>query len=362
MIEATRLVRWMHTVTRHEAYAVRRQRSRGQERTVARSEEGSDVDSVDLVASEAPGPDERAERLERLARSREALKSLKPNEIRALTLKAEGYSYIEIAEMTGWSRTKINRLMVEGRRRFLDTFGDIEQGRRCEQLSVALSAFSDGEIAADERSGLLEHLGQCPRCRAQLRAYRGVPKRVLEVAPIGMLAGPSMIDRVGDHLIAASDRTREMAASMLHRGGGAVEASQTAAAGGGTRGSGLALVATVCGLGAAGGGAAVCVDQGVVDNPLGGGEPPKEQTVSEPEAGSAEAPPPVPVEQAPTAIVKPEPAPVPTPTQQRGDEFGFEGGSTPSAGGASEFGGPAGGGGEGGGGGSGGGGGFGFEK
>jgi hypothetical protein len=30
---------------------------------------------------------------------------LKPQEVRALTLKAQGYSYAEIGEITGWSYT-----------------------------------------------------------------------------------------------------------------------------------------------------------------------------------------------------------------------------------------------------------------
>ena len=65
--------------------------------------------------------------------------ALKPQEVRALTLKAQGYSYAEIGEITGWSYTKINRCMAEGRKRFLQVFADIEHGRRCEELAAALS-------------------------------------------------------------------------------------------------------------------------------------------------------------------------------------------------------------------------------
>ena len=364
VIEPSRLVRWMHTVTRHEAYAVRRQRGRGKETTVAQSEEGYEVDAVELVASDAPGPDESTERHERLVRSREALKALKPNEVRALTLKAEGYSYVEIAEMTGWSRTKINRLMVEGRRRFLDTFDDIEQGRRCEQLSGSLSAFCDGEITDAQRPALLEHLGQCPRCRAQLRAFRGVPRRVLEIAPIGMLAGPSVGERMGDRLAAGVDRTRELATAVLHRGGtSAADATQSVAAGGGTRGSGLAIIGVVCGLGAAGGGAAVCVDQGVLNNPLGGGDTPTSVEKEPPVVDPPVAPAPDPMESAaPVAAPAPEPPAPESPRQVRERELGIEAPApTPAA--SSEFGGPSSGGGSSGGASGGGGsGGFGFEK
>ena len=105
-IEGDALVRWMQTVTKREALAVRRQRERllGSPRTP--SHDGDlDRDPLEFIASESPGPNDRAARKERVARSGEALQALKPQEVRALTLKAEGYSYAEIGEITGWSYT-----------------------------------------------------------------------------------------------------------------------------------------------------------------------------------------------------------------------------------------------------------------
>jgi DNA-directed RNA polymerase specialized sigma24 family protein len=46
---------------------------------------------------------DQAERYERLRQGSEALEMLKPQEMRALRLKAEGYSYREICAITGWS-------------------------------------------------------------------------------------------------------------------------------------------------------------------------------------------------------------------------------------------------------------------
>jgi DNA-directed RNA polymerase specialized sigma24 family protein len=40
---------------------------------------------------------------------------LKANERIAIVLQAEGYSYAEICEMLGWSYTKVNRCLAEGR-------------------------------------------------------------------------------------------------------------------------------------------------------------------------------------------------------------------------------------------------------
>jgi RNA polymerase sigma factor (sigma-70 family) len=103
-IEGDALVRWMQTVTKREALAVRRQRERvlGSPRGAGHDD---DADPLEFIASESPGPNDRLARRERVARSGEALRALKPQEVRALTLKAQGYSYAEIGQMTGWSYT-----------------------------------------------------------------------------------------------------------------------------------------------------------------------------------------------------------------------------------------------------------------
>jgi RNA polymerase sigma factor (sigma-70 family) len=122
--EPGRLAAWMHVVTRREAMAVRRAR----ERLL-----GGDAPAAE-PASESPGPAEWAERRERIVHSARALAALKPQERRALALKAEGYSYAEIQQLTGWTYTKVNRCMAEGRKSFLENFALIEAGGRCDGL------------------------------------------------------------------------------------------------------------------------------------------------------------------------------------------------------------------------------------
>jgi RNA polymerase sigma factor (sigma-70 family) len=99
------LIRWMQTVTKHEALAVRRNRERILGRPTAAQIDAEDSDWVQLIPSEKDGPADEAERRERIGRSREALQALKPQELRALTLLAEGYSYSEISQITGWTYT-----------------------------------------------------------------------------------------------------------------------------------------------------------------------------------------------------------------------------------------------------------------
>jgi len=46
---------------------------------------------------------------------RHAFQNLKPQERRALSLLALGYTYRDIADLTGWTYTKVNRCITEGR-------------------------------------------------------------------------------------------------------------------------------------------------------------------------------------------------------------------------------------------------------
>ena len=200
------------------------------------------------------------ERREAIARSREALQTLKPQELRALTLLAEGYSYVEIGEITGYSATKINRCLAEGRERFRSLVSRSEDGRRCAEMRPLLSAFCDGETSAPEAAQLREHLRACTGCRATLRTYRAAPGAAAALAPALPLSR-SLLERAHDAVVGVTSR---------FGGGGSGDAalSQVAAAGGGS-GAGmaaLAKVAAIC-VGTAGG-AAACVAAGVVPAPL----------------------------------------------------------------------------------------------
>lgn len=107
MTDQRELIRWMQTVVKHEALAVRRERERILAGPAAAPAEPGTEDWVATIPAAGDGPAEKVERREAIARSREALQALKPQELRALGLLAEGYSYAEIGEITGFSRTKV---------------------------------------------------------------------------------------------------------------------------------------------------------------------------------------------------------------------------------------------------------------
>jgi RNA polymerase sigma factor (sigma-70 family) len=250
------LIRWTQTVTKHEALAVRQNR----EKLLGwRVREGAE-DPMALIPAAGDGPDEQVERREEIARSREALQALKPAELRALGLLAEGYSYVEIGERTGWSQTKINRLLAEGRARFRTLVSSSEDGSRCRELRPLLSTFCDGEASPREAAEVREHLRACAPCRATMRTYRAAPRIAVALLPI-LPPSRSLLERAQDLATGFSSR-------LPGFGSGESAAAQVAAAGG-TRGAGMAAIAkllTVC-AGAAGG-AAACVATGVLPAPV----------------------------------------------------------------------------------------------
>jgi RNA polymerase sigma factor (sigma-70 family) len=115
-IDPERLARWMQVVTRREALAVRHARERllapGSGSSPA---ERPEAQRIDRVPSDQPGPCERAERRERFEAAARSLAELKPDERLTVVLQACGYSYAEIAAACGWTYTKVNRSLAEGR-------------------------------------------------------------------------------------------------------------------------------------------------------------------------------------------------------------------------------------------------------
>jgi RNA polymerase sigma factor (sigma-70 family) len=192
---------WLRVVVKHEAMAIRNGRL-----------ESVDRDEVDLDTSVSAGlreVDDTVASGERVERSVEALRALKPDEARALLLKAEGLSYQEIGRHFGWSYTKVNRSITEGRARFLKAFSGIEAGEACERYEDALSALAAGTATSAQVVSIRPHLRHCATCRAAVRDMRFSRSRRLALAlPFGWLA----------RLFARSDVTTTMYAAS--NGGG----------------------------------------------------------------------------------------------------------------------------------------------
>ena len=256
---ARELFGWTKTVVKHEALAIRRSRERLLGTASPPGSEGEDGDWVARIAAGDAGPAERLEQREEIGRSREALRALKPAELRALTLLAEGYSYAEIGAITGFSRTKVNRCLAEGRERFRRLVSSSEDGSRCVAMGRLLSAFCDGETGPDEAAEVREHLRACASCRAAMRAYRAAPATIAALAP-ALPATRSLLERAQELLAGIQSR--------LPGAGGADASVAQVAAAGGTKGAGMAALTKLLAVCAGTAGGAACVAAGVAPMPI----------------------------------------------------------------------------------------------
>lgn len=68
---------------------------------------------AEMIGGESPDP---AVGIGRREEARRRLGALKRDERRALAMHAAGFTYGEIGERCGWTRTKVNRCLYEGRR------------------------------------------------------------------------------------------------------------------------------------------------------------------------------------------------------------------------------------------------------
>jgi RNA polymerase sigma factor (sigma-70 family) len=298
---------WLHTVIKHEALALRRQR----ERSVSTED---DVAGGDSVPAAERGPDEAATGRERVQRTAEALAALKPSEMQCLMLKALGYSYDEISSRTGFSWTKVNRSLTEGRRRFFERFGEIATGTACRRYQPLLSVACDGQAGEEDERLLRAHLAGCSGCRAALREYRSAPSRLAELLPpavvLPLLDRGGIWSRIHDWLaVGAGERAAAIGVKVQQSA--EVMSAQKAAA----------VVASTAAI--AGGGAAVHH----ADRPAPGHEARLEQA-RDPASPVAAVSAPAPVQQVvdtepPREASSAEREPEPTRTTQR--EFGFEG-------------------------------------
>jgi len=315
------LIPWLKTVVKHEAWALRRQRERHSPVT----------DDGELRDRPAPTSvtHEQAERLERLRLGAEALGHLKPHEVRALRLKAEGFSYREICAMTGWSYTKVNRLLTEGRQAFLRRVSGIERGAECARYEALLSALADGEASAEQLARLRPHMKTCLACRARLREFRATPERVAALVPPAALVaadGGGPLRSLVEGVVGAAQQKSAVIGERVHA------AAELAT------GQKVAAVAAAAALAGGGGGAAVDQFANHQGPPAPAAEqPPSEPVKNEPPPAAPEAETPAAVHE-PAADAAPAPAPHPEPPPPPPDpanEFapgsGAPGGSAPVA-------------------------------
>jgi RNA polymerase sigma factor (sigma-70 family) len=285
------LIPWLKTVVKHEAFALRRQR----ERAAPVSEDGRLGEPAGAEAS----THQQAERYERLRVGAEALGRLKPQEMRCLLLKAKGLSYKEICRATGWSYTKVNRCLTEGRKAFLARVEGIEAGAECERLAPVISRIADGEASPEELRAARPHLRTCLTCRGRLREFRAAPARVAALLPplaaAAQLPGGGSLRAAAESLLGAlSDRL----AALFERAHAASELA-----------TGQKLAALAASAALAGGAGAGVSQLAKRPDPARG----QQQRVPHPRPVRDEAPPPPPLAPKPAPDPQPKAPPAPAP-------------------------------------------------
>ncbi|MES1193654.1 MAG: sigma-70 family RNA polymerase sigma factor, partial [Solirubrobacterales bacterium] len=185
--------KWIHVVVKQQAQELRRVRS---------SSVPYEAIDFDLhVASDVSTPEERALAKDRARRAGEAVRRLKPQERRAMGLKAFGHSYEEISKATGYSRTKVNRCLTEGRKSFLERFEGIEAGVECQRWQPILSAMVSGEATAAQITEARPHLRNCAACKATLRGLHQAHRPLKAVLPMGLVSLGAKLTGVLERLL-----------------------------------------------------------------------------------------------------------------------------------------------------------------
>jgi DNA-directed RNA polymerase specialized sigma24 family protein len=217
---------WLRTVIKNEAWHIREARLRM-------------LGDADLEAMPSGrSVEDRAIAFDRVARAAEALQHCKRDEVAALVLKADGHSYEQISAVTGWSYTKVNRCLTEGRRRFLKRYADIESGEECSRLEPLLSLIVDGEATPVQMAEARPHLRNCAGCRASLRELADSQAAIHAALPATAILGVAgvpdgffsmLVDRLALTALKGQQAVEAVSATKV----AAVAASAAAVAGGG---------------------------------------------------------------------------------------------------------------------------------
>ena len=109
--------RWLFTVARNLV----RDRARVRKRRAELAEGG------ELDPPEPETPEERFRRSDRKRRVRLALDGLKPRDREMLLMREEGFSYAEIAEVTGVAESSVGALLSRALRRFGKSYEERER-------------------------------------------------------------------------------------------------------------------------------------------------------------------------------------------------------------------------------------------
>lgn len=229
------LAAWLATVVRNEALMIRRS-----ERNV----QPSDAVYGESTQSTEPSPEDALIAAERSVEWAEAIRRLRPDQIRCLLLRADGLSHPEIAERTGFGEAKIQRILWEGRRAFRTQLDRVESGLICARVEPMLSAYADDAISDAGRREVELHIKDCLACKTVLREFRSIPRDVAALLPLG--AAPIPGGAQGAKPFALLDHVQNWIGDRLATLSGQLNSSEVAFAKGAAL-AGVAVASLVAG-------------------------------------------------------------------------------------------------------------------
>ena len=170
------------------------------------------------------------------------------------------------SERAAVGRTRNNRAITEGRRRFLSAFEEIESGAECERFAPIVEALGNRSASAAQVLQIRPHLRHCTACRAAVRElHLSRLRRASLFWPVFVIAEP----------LGRLPTLKHDAAALFHRAQASDLATGAGVAGSGGGGR-IATVGAVLGLCL--GGASVGTVCVVTDRvPILGADPPARQ-------------------------------------------------------------------------------------
>jgi RNA polymerase sigma factor (sigma-70 family) len=104
---------WLTTTVKRRAWRLRD--NAHLDRRVAALPESRHEEPSGLIERRPSDPRQLPDRVADRDEARRRLAALRPDQLNALVLRAVGYTYDEIGERRGWTYTKVNRSIYEGR-------------------------------------------------------------------------------------------------------------------------------------------------------------------------------------------------------------------------------------------------------
>lgn len=208
VVEPQPFLRWLHVVLRNEAIAVASRRSR----------ESAGGDLLEHLPTHHD-TEAIAEWRQRHRELRDALANLTPSERVCVALHTAGLSHAEIADQTGFSARKVDRSLVEGRRRLREWEQRLHDGEECAHMAESLARLVD-----DESSGVLErrrvarHIEHCGACRGEVRTLRARRALLVATVPTTMLPGATLASQPPDPALMTDAWDRIAGASNVRAG------------------------------------------------------------------------------------------------------------------------------------------------